>query len=342
MLWEKPEVWPFYMLEERFATLIRKGEKCRIRVRELVVGDIVIVKKGDFIPADIRIIESNDLETDDSRITGTLEARPKNQYDIKEDPLETDNLAYFGTFCLQGYGKGIVVATGDDTILGQIFDIVVAFEKKRPFVYTSIQKLVQFLTVCSVGLGIMLFIFSCKDGWFWLDTLIYLMIMTILTVPYSVLYNVKITVYEENGSSDTENDSYIISVKGELDFVMPFCSTVLIDGKVKPLDNTILRTFAKAAEDTLFKGDTAFGYCEIEISKSEFPPNFKFEANNIPLQDLCFLGMLSIHIPVRPSAVEAVRNFRNAGIKVLERESIRNSPLEQENKVTYNVMFHKN
>ncbi|GFX31047.1 hypothetical protein TNCV_2025501 [Trichonephila clavipes] len=85
-----------------FATLIRNGEKCRIKVKDLVAGDIVLLKKGDFVPADIRIIESYDLETDDSYIIGVSEMRPKNQYNVKDDPFESENFAFFGTYCLQG------------------------------------------------------------------------------------------------------------------------------------------------------------------------------------------------------------------------------------------------
>ncbi|GFX31049.1 hypothetical protein TNCV_2025521 [Trichonephila clavipes] len=89
-----------------------------------------------------------------------------------------------------GFGKGIVLATGDRTVLGQIFDMVVAFEKKRPFIYTRVQQLVRFLAACAVGLGGILYISSCSSGWFWLDTLIYLMIVTILIIPDSALFYV--------------------------------------------------------------------------------------------------------------------------------------------------------
>ncbi|GFQ84125.1 hypothetical protein TNCT_136281 [Trichonephila clavata] len=177
-------------VRNEFATLIRNGEKCRTKVKDLVVGDIVLLKKGDFVPADIRIIESYDLETDDSYIIGVSEMRPKNQYNVKDDPFESENFAFFGTYCLQGCGKGIVLATGDRTVLGQVFDMVVAFEKKRPFIYTRVQKLVRFLALCAVGLGGILYISSCSNVWFWLDTLIYLMIVTILIIPDSTLFNV--------------------------------------------------------------------------------------------------------------------------------------------------------
>lgn len=64
------------------------------------------------------------------------------------------------------------------------------------------------------------------------------------------------------------------------------------------------------------------GYCDIEVPKNEFPHNFEFpdnlelETTSFPLKDLRFLGMISAHDPVRPSTVEAIRNLRNAGIKV--------------------------
>ena len=85
----------------------------------LVPGDLIFVKEGDKIPADIRIIESNEMKVDNSSLTGeskhllrtTKCTAPKNA-------LETDNLAFFGTICAKGTGKGIVINIGDETIIG--------------------------------------------------------------------------------------------------------------------------------------------------------------------------------------------------------------------------------
>ncbi|GIY29695.1 hypothetical protein CDAR_385771 [Caerostris darwini] len=169
------------------ATVIRNGDVCRIKVSDIVVGDIIILKKGDFVPADIRIIESDDLETDDSRIIGKSDNRAKNPYNIMDDPLESENLALFGTYCLKGYGKGICIGTGRKTVLGETLDLIVAYEKSETVIYVSVRRLVLFLATGTVFLGVILFIFSYHVGWFWLDTLLYLLILVIANIPDSLL-----------------------------------------------------------------------------------------------------------------------------------------------------------
>ncbi|GIY29693.1 hypothetical protein CDAR_385761 [Caerostris darwini] len=128
------------------------------------------------------------------------------------------------------------------------------------------------------------------------------------------------TVHVDSASSDSDDGNYIISVKGAPDIILLFCSTILLEGEVKPINDFHLECFRRDVQDFLLKGHTVIGYCDMEMPKSNFPSNFEFREDSIPLKGLRFLGMISIHDPVRPSSVEAVRNFRNAGIKVSEAE----------------------
>lgn len=89
--------------------------------KELVIGDIVVVELGKRIPADIRIIDSFGMKVDNSSLTGEsmLLLRSK-ECTHPDNPLETKNLAFFGTLCKEGSGKGVVIFTGDNTVIGQI------------------------------------------------------------------------------------------------------------------------------------------------------------------------------------------------------------------------------
>lgn len=85
----------------------------------LVVGDVVVIEFGKKIPADIRILESNGMKVDNSSLTGeTLLLIRTTECSHPENPLETKNLAFFGTLCKEGNGKGVVVFTGDNTVIG--------------------------------------------------------------------------------------------------------------------------------------------------------------------------------------------------------------------------------
>ena len=87
----------------------------------MVVGDVVIVELGKRIPADIRIIESYGMKVDNSSLTGESLLLPRTPECTNPDnPLETKNLAFFGTLCKEGSCKGVVIFTGDNTVIGQI------------------------------------------------------------------------------------------------------------------------------------------------------------------------------------------------------------------------------
>lgn len=64
--------------------------------------DIVEVRRGDRIPADLRIIRANGLKVDNSSLTGESEAQPRGVEYTNEDPLETRNLVFCGTFAVEG------------------------------------------------------------------------------------------------------------------------------------------------------------------------------------------------------------------------------------------------
>ena len=100
--------------------VIREGEKIEIDVTDLTNGDIVYIKSGEKIPADIRIIESNTLKVDNSSLTGESDPITKTFECTDENHYETRNLAFYSTSVVSGTGKGIVIRTGDNTIIGRI------------------------------------------------------------------------------------------------------------------------------------------------------------------------------------------------------------------------------
>lgn len=79
----------------------------------------MIIELGKWIPADLRILESNNMKVDNSSLTGeSLLMLRSVECTNKENPLETKNLAFFGTLCKEGSGKGVVINTGDKTVIG--------------------------------------------------------------------------------------------------------------------------------------------------------------------------------------------------------------------------------
>ncbi|MDY0405934.1 calcium-translocating P-type ATPase, SERCA-type [Virgibacillus sp. 179-BFC.A HS] len=109
------------------ATVLRDGTWEKLPSSELVPGDIVRVKTGDRIPADIRVVSSKGMETEESALTGESLPVMKHATAMKKPDLEAQdqtNMAFKGTLVTRGWGTGIVVATGMNTVMGQIASLM--------------------------------------------------------------------------------------------------------------------------------------------------------------------------------------------------------------------------
>ena len=103
-------------------TVVRDRQKSRITSQDLVPGDLVLLTSGDKVPADLRLLRVRSLQVDESALTG--ESLPVNKstqpLDLETPLAERTNMAYAGSFVTFGQGRGIVVATANNTEVGQI------------------------------------------------------------------------------------------------------------------------------------------------------------------------------------------------------------------------------
>ncbi|TRZ32718.1 ATPase [Enterococcus avium] len=104
------------------ATVLNEGQPLKLDSENLVKGDVVILKAGDVIPADLRLIEVHDLTVEESILTGESEAVEKTVAVIPQNALAGDqlNMAFSGTLVQTGSAFGVVVETGDATEIGKI------------------------------------------------------------------------------------------------------------------------------------------------------------------------------------------------------------------------------
>jgi magnesium-transporting ATPase (P-type) len=108
------------------ATVKRDGKRHTLPAEELVPGDIVLLRPGDKVPADVRLTEVRELRIDEAMLTGESIAAEKSSDVVAEDAVLGDRtcMAFSGTLVTTGQGVGVVVTTGDQTELGKISAMV--------------------------------------------------------------------------------------------------------------------------------------------------------------------------------------------------------------------------
>lgn len=151
-------------LSAPIASVKRDGQWVKIPSKEVVVGDIVRFASGDRIPADVRVIQTTSLETEESALTGESLPVAKHTNEIRMDGLEAQdqvNMAFMGTLVTRGSGEGIVVSTGMKTVMGQIATLldntkkaITPLEMKLAELGKILIVVAIFLTLLVVGAGI--------------------------------------------------------------------------------------------------------------------------------------------------------------------------------------------
>lgn len=136
------------------AGVLREGKRKDILASNLVPGDLVYLRAGDKVPADLRIIEASNLQIEESSLTGESDAVDKQTERLSSNTMLGDrsNMAFAGTGVASGSGFGVVVATGGDTELGKISSAMESVEKlQTPLLKQTAQfgKLISVIIVLS-------------------------------------------------------------------------------------------------------------------------------------------------------------------------------------------------
>lgn len=142
------------------AIVIRDGKETTISANHVVKGDVIIVKAGSFVPADARIIEANELYTDESSLTGESHSVEKKQCTVDENAhiSEFCNILFANTIIQSGYGKALVFATGMESYIGTIAKIIDENESPQTPLQKKLAQTGTFLGNCAIVICILIFI----------------------------------------------------------------------------------------------------------------------------------------------------------------------------------------
>jgi P-type Ca2+ transporter type 2C len=136
------------------AHVIRDGQDMTVPASELVVGDLVLVEAGNYMPADLRMIETVNMKSEEASLTGESVPVDKNAKAILEPdaPLgDRDNMAFSSMLVTYGRGSGIVTATGMDTQLGQIAEMLQTGEEELTPLQIKLDQLGKTLGIVALS-----------------------------------------------------------------------------------------------------------------------------------------------------------------------------------------------
>ncbi|KAM7534854.1 hypothetical protein Aperf_G00000107226 [Anoplocephala perfoliata] len=182
----------FAKMVPQYAVVIRGGQRIDAPAEALVVGDIIDVKFGDRVPADIRVIKASSFKVDNSALTGESEPQSRTPEYTNENPLETKNLAFFSTNAVEGTCRGVVVATGDRTVMGRIANLASGLEMGSTPIAREIAHFIHIITGVAVFLGVTFFIIAFILGYYWLEAVIFLIGIIVANVPEGLLATVTV------------------------------------------------------------------------------------------------------------------------------------------------------
>jgi magnesium-transporting ATPase (P-type) len=169
------------------AVVVRDGEVCEIDAEEVVPGDVVWLESGNRVPADLRLIQTHNLEVDESLLTGESLTILKHQSWIGEPstPLaDRLNMVYAGSTVVRGRGRGVVVATGTATAVGQLAQDMMATVGGKPPLLKRMERFSQVIAlavvVAAVGIAL-LGIF--KHGYSLVEMFMFAVALAVSAIP---------------------------------------------------------------------------------------------------------------------------------------------------------------
>ena len=165
--------------------ILRDGQTKLVDSENIVVGDIVLLESGDKVPADLRLIETNELSIDESILTGESISKFKD-IEIQEDSsdlVDRINIAYAGSIVTKGRGKGIVIAVGKNTEFGKVAENVITSEDTKSPLVIRMEKFSKQISIGFVLFASIMAIFLYLKSYSLPDIFSTVVALTVSAIP---------------------------------------------------------------------------------------------------------------------------------------------------------------
>ena len=150
-------------LNTPFSYVVRNGKTCKISCEEMVVGDIVFLEKGSSVPADIRVLQYEDLKVKEVAVTGEKYEVEKYSMKIEGEVInlsEIKNVVFKSSVVTEGSGTGIVIATGMNTQIGKIVKVLLECKNDNRVFSKRLTKIANKVSLITIISGVITLVFS--------------------------------------------------------------------------------------------------------------------------------------------------------------------------------------
>ncbi len=179
------------------AQVIRGGHRQSVPASEIVPGDIVVLEAGNYIPADLRLLETFNFRVEEAALTGESEAVDKDAVAVLDKGVHVGdrlNMAFMGTVAAYGRGLGLVVGTGMDTEIGSIATMLQAVEVEETPLQSRLDQLGKVLGWAALGVCGLVFIAGFARGFDALQMFLVAVSLAVAAVPEGLPAVVTITL----------------------------------------------------------------------------------------------------------------------------------------------------
>ena len=179
------------------AQAVRAGRRKTVPARQIVVGDLVLLEAGNYIPADMRLVESANLRIEEAALTGESVPVDKDANLVLGPDThlgERENMAYSGTLVSYGRGKGLVVATGMKTEIGQIAELLQSVEIEATPLQRKLDQLGKVLGWAALAVSGLVFLLGWARGIEPLEIFLVAVSLAVAAVPEGLPAVVTITL----------------------------------------------------------------------------------------------------------------------------------------------------
>jgi Ca2+-transporting ATPase len=149
------------------AKVLRNGRVVTLAAKLLVPGEVVVLEEGNIVPADLRLLEVENLQVDESALTGESHSASKQTASLDNPDLplgERTNLVFMSSLIVHGHGSGVVIASGHDSQVGQIAQLLAVDKQMKTPLQVRLQHFGRYLVISVLVLCAVIFAAGLMQG----------------------------------------------------------------------------------------------------------------------------------------------------------------------------------